>query len=152
MSALLERRSGPSQLHEDRAAAMSTMATLAGFTSPMTGLPDGSIPDVLQLRPTDGALFLGDAKATETPGNRETLDRLGRYADFLANWVSTGSAAVLALVVEARDDYGWLRVLRDLGLRLPEGGRVDGRVDLLDLDTAVVWQIFHGRSPNQTAR
>ena len=118
------------------------MATLAGFAVPMTALPDGSIPDVLQLRRADGGLFIGDAKATETPGNSETLERLTRYSDFLTWWVGTRHAAVFALIVEEHDAYGWLRVLRDLCIDAADGQRVRGRVDLLDFDTAVVWHYF----------
>lgn len=145
MTALIEHRSGhPSQIHEDRAAVLSTIATLADFTTTMRGLPDGSIPDVLQLRPNDGVIFVGDAKATETPGNRETFERLCHYADFIAGWVSAGDSAVLALAVQVPDAYGWLRVVRDLGLRVTPGEPVNGRVDLLDMDTAIVWQSYSG--------
>lgn len=142
MSAVLERAGGPSLLHEDRVAALSAMATLARFDLPMTALPDGSIPDVLQLRRSDGGLFIGDAKASETPGNSATFGRLTHYSDFLAGWVGTRHVAVLALIVEAHDAYNWLRVLRDLCIKAADGQRVSGRVDLLDFDTAVVWHYF----------
>lgn len=149
MTSVLERRGGPSALHEHRAATLSTVATLTGHTDLLAALIDGSRPDVLQLRPTDGSLFLGDAKATETPGNAETFARLSRYADFLCVWIGTGSPVVLALIVPDGDAYGWLRILRDLCVRPSGGVRVEGRVDLIEIGTALVWQSFDGRSTSQ---
>jgi len=136
---------GPSALHEYRVAALSTMATLAGYTASFGCLPDGTRPDVLQLHPRGGGVFIGDAKATETPGNVETFDRLERYADFLAGWVASGGNGVLALVVADVDAYGWLSTLRDLCVRPSGGTRVEGRMDRLESGTAVVWQSFVGR-------
>ena len=149
VSAILAQGGGPSPVHEERAAILSAMASLTGFVHPMTGLPDGSIPDVLQLRSSDGGLFIGDAKATETAGNRETFRRLSSYADFLARWVSAGGDGVFALAVDARSANGWLQLLRDICLRPARGVRVAGRLDMIDVDTAVVWQGFAGRRTTQ---
>jgi hypothetical protein len=142
VSTLLGHSGGPSLIHEDRVTVLSAMASLTGFVHAMSGLPDGSVPDVLQLRPTDGGLFIGDAKSTETAGNSETFRRLSGYTDFLAEWVSAGGDGVFALAVDARSAIGWLHLLRDLCLRPAGGVRVDGRLDLIDVDTAVVWQRF----------
>jgi hypothetical protein len=145
LTGLLERRGRPSTLHEYRAATLSTMASLAGHTEHVSALLDGSRPDVVQLRRADCSLFIGDAKATETPGNTETFERLSRYADFLASWVGAGGSGVLALIVADVDAYGWLRVLRDLCLRPAGGVRVEGRLDLVEIGTAVAWQSLTGR-------
>lgn len=146
MTVLLERAGGPSELHEYRTATLSTMAVLCGYHYSLDALPDGGRPDVLRLRPTDGSLFIGDAKATETPGNVETFHRLSRYADFLAGWVSNEGVGVLALVVADGDAFGWLQVLRKLAL-LPSGGvSVTGHLDLIETGTVVIWQPFVGRA------
>lgn len=147
MTGLLQRHGGPSALHEYRAATLATIATLTGHVQLVGALPDGSIPDVLRLRTTDGSLFVGDAKATETPGNAATLDRLDRYARALAGWVRGDGSGVLALAVADADAFSWLRVLRDLALRPSGGLRVRGHVDLLEVGTAVVWQSFRNPRP-----
>lgn len=138
------RPGGPSAIHEYRTATLSTMATLAGYSTTMGGLPDGTRPDVLQLRPDGRGVFVGDAKATETPGNLETFARLDHYAAFLAGWVASGGCGVLALAVPEVDAYGWLSRLRDLCLRASGGLRVEGRVDRLEVHTVVVWHAFAG--------
>ncbi|MGO9155893.1 hypothetical protein [Mycobacterium sp.] len=142
MTTVVDRRGGPSDLHEYRAATLATMATLTGHTHALSVLPDGSRPDVLQLRPSDDSLFVGDAKATETPGNIDTFARLSRYAAFLAEWVRQGGSGVLALVVSDREAFDWLRVLRDLAIVPSRGIRVRGHVDPIEVGTAVVWQSF----------
>ena len=134
----------PSQLHESRAHTLAAMARLTGHVVEIEALPDGGRPDVLFVRPGDRSVFIGDAKATETPGNTETVLRLSRYARFLARYVDAGGPGVMALVVAAHDRYGWLRVLRDVCVPLSHDHQVRGRVDVLDLDSAVVWQWFGG--------
>jgi hypothetical protein len=125
---------------------LRTLAVLSGFERGPEVLIGGWRPDVLQLRSQDGALFMGDAKATETPGNSETYERLRHYADFLSGWVESGRTGVLALIVDVTDSYGWLRVLRALSFG-PSGGQpVRGRVDQIDDATAVIWENFVGRS------
>ncbi len=144
MTALLTRRGGPSQLHEARVETLATLATLTGFENGPDVLPGGARPDVLLLRARDGVVFIGDAKATETPGNAETYERLGRYANFLTTWVERGLSGILALAVNVADADGWLWVLRDLSLGPSGGRRVPGHVDLIDVETAVIWQSFVG--------
>jgi hypothetical protein len=144
MTVLAPRRGGPSQLHEARVETLVTLATLSGFESGPDVLPAGSRPDVLLLRAGDRAIFLGDAKATETPGNRETYERLAGYTDFLASWIGIGRPGVLALAVDSGDAYRWLRTLRDLCLHPSGGCRVAGQVDVIDPATAVIWQGFGG--------
>ncbi|MEU1958464.1 hypothetical protein [Nocardia sp. NPDC019304] len=118
------------------------MATLIGFDEGPDVLPGGTRPDVLRLRTADGALFVADAKATETPGNTETYLRLNHYAEFLTAVIEKGCACVLALAVDVGDAYGWLRVLRGLSFGPSGGKRVTGHLDQIDADTAVIWQSF----------
>jgi hypothetical protein len=145
MTVLTPRRGGPSQLHEARVETLTTLATLSGFEFGPDVLPAGARPDVLLLRARDGAIFVGDAKATETPGNKETYERLMGYAEFLATWICLGQPGVMALAVDAADADRWLRTLRDLCLSPSDGCRVPGRVDFIDAATAVIWQGFVGR-------
>jgi hypothetical protein len=135
---LVPHRGGPSELHEDRKATLGTLAILTGHVQIVGSLPGGLLPDVLRLRPSDGSLFVGDAKATETPGNSATFGRLEQYARALERWVDCHGGGVLALVVAAVDAYRWLGVLSDLGT--PGGPRARPHVDLLDTGTAVVWE------------
>lgn len=151
MTRLLERHGGPSALHECRAATLVTIAALTGHVLPLDALPDGSIPDALRLRPTDGSLFVGDAKATETPGNAATLGRLDRYARALARWARARGPGVLALAVTDSDADGWMQALRDLCQPPPRGIQVDGHVDHLETGTAVVWQSYAWTSTSPPA-
>ncbi|WP_142256591.1 hypothetical protein [Mycobacterium colombiense] len=121
------------------------MAMLSGYTTAIATLPDRSRPDVLQLRPTDRSLFIGDAKATETPGNKETFCRLGRYATFLEDWIGAGGSGIIALAVAGIDAFDWLRVLRDLCLQPAGGNRVQGRIYRVDIATTVVSHLFTGK-------
>lgn len=134
-------RGGPSATHEDRASTLAAMATLAQYAICIDALPDGSRPDVLQVRSRDYSIFVGDAKATETPGNVETALRLARYTNFLARYRSAGGSGVMALAVSPVDRYDWLRVLRDVCRSLADG-RIAGNVDVIDDGCAIVWQAF----------
>lgn len=145
MTEPLTRIGKPTELHERRAATLSTMAMLCGYTTTLTTLPDGSRPDVLQLRATDGALFVGDAKATEKPGNTETYNRLSHYTAFLGGWAQTGESGLMALAVDPIDAYGWLRVLRDLCVSLSGRIPVRGQLDRVDEVTTVVWHVSIGQ-------
>jgi hypothetical protein len=137
----------PGEVHERRADTLATMARLSGYTVDIDVLPDGGRPDVLLVRPADQSLFVGDAKATETAGNADTTRRLSRYTTFAARYVAAGGSAVVALVVPARDRNKWLRVLCDVCAPIGSGRRIDGRVDLLDAETAVIWQWFDRGGP-----
>ncbi len=87
--------------HEERLLTLSTLANLAGFSKRLSRLPDGRIPDVLQIDFEGRSLFIGDAKDTETPGNAETSVRLIAYLRWLKLHVSRkqNSLAVFALCV-----------------------------------------------------
>ena len=87
--------------HEERTLTLSTLASLAGFNKRLTRLPDGRIPDVLQIDLEGKALFIGDAKDTETPGNAETSVRLMAYLRWMKLHVSRkkNTLAVFALCV-----------------------------------------------------
>lgn len=136
-------RGGPSDLHEARVEMIGTLATLCGYEEGPDALPDGTRPDVLRVRQQDRSLFLGDAKATETAGNRETFERLSHYALVLGEWTRRGYDGVLALAVDADAAWGWLRTLRALVSSCSDLP-ASTRVDFLDERTAVVWHYAAG--------
>lgn len=74
--------SAPTAAHERRLATLETLAVLAGYAEPAE-LP-GVLPDVLLAR--GGSLFLGEAKATETPDSVAARERLARYVRQLHRW------------------------------------------------------------------
>lgn len=100
--------------HEARALTLSTLANLAGFSKRLARLPDGRIPDVLQIDIEGRSLFIGDAKDTETPGNAETSARLIAYLRWMKLHVSRkqNSLAVFALCVgNAGHVRAWMGLL-----------------------------------------
>lgn len=144
MTLVPERRGVPSALHEERAGKLTTMAILAGHTVKIDSLPDGTRPDVLQVRPMDASLFVGDAKATETPGNAETLFRLSRYASFLGRYIAAGGSGAMALIVAEEDRFGWVRLLRELTATVVGGVAMRAHVDVVERGTAIVWEAVQG--------
>lgn len=88
----------PSVAHEQRVAELGTLAALAGFTS-MTTMPWRIRPDVVRTCPATAALFLGDAKETERPGNAATYGRLRWYALAAAATSRPGRRITVALAV-----------------------------------------------------
>ena len=87
--------------HEKRVAILGALANLTGCKQRVSRLPDGRIPDVLQINSESNALFVGDAKHTETPGNVETRLRLLGYLHWIALHSSRdrSSQAFFALAV-----------------------------------------------------
>lgn len=132
--------SRPSDAHERRAAALATLAALAGCRQGLrSALPDGCRPDVLRYSSAKRLLFIGDAKATETPGCRATRARLRRYLRWLRAHASAGGIGVFALCFGREDDAdGWLRAVARLA-------RLEGlALHALDLDPLApdVWLVW----------
>ncbi len=87
----------PSRTHESRVRDLETLAALAGYTEP-AALAWRLRPDVVRACPRNGALFLGDAKDTETPGCMATRARLRWYC---VGAISCSRPTVLALAVSS---------------------------------------------------
>lgn len=81
--------SAPSVLHDHRVDVLGDLADLAGYTVAVD-LYDGLRPDLCRLHHSARALLIGDAKATEHPGDAATRARLNRYVHGAANWLSLG--------------------------------------------------------------
>ena len=72
----------PGLMHEHRRETLTHIAILAGFRASLP-LPDGTVPDICQIDLSTGALFIGDAKDSESPRDAGALRRLERYLYWL---------------------------------------------------------------------
>jgi len=104
--------SAPSHEHEERRALLDSIAILAGFTMPLSsGLPDGARPDVLRCAPAHRALFMGEAKHSESAGNTNAFLRLARYS----SWLLACDLVVLAVCARTpREARQWSEAVRRL--------------------------------------
>lgn len=103
--------SAPSQAHEERVELLRTIAALAGFGCDIV-VGDAVIPDVARVSLSSRALFLGDAKATETSGCNATSERLVRYVRAVdANIGSRRSILFVIAHGDLSDQHGWAKAL-----------------------------------------
>lgn len=96
--------------HDQRVSVLSTIASLSGCTKRLKRLPDGHIPDVLQIDTVSNMLFIGDAKHTETPGNLDTRLRLLPYLRWIVLHVNRAKDAVAVFALcfgTARHRSAW---------------------------------------------
>jgi len=101
----------PSLVHEQNVDLLDSLAILSGH-SMFLDFGHDSIPDVVRLDIRNGRVFVGDGKATETPGCSATELRLGRYASAVARWAKLGFTVRLAICHNRHwDSGGWLAVL-----------------------------------------
>jgi hypothetical protein len=85
------RNRSPSAEHEYRRGVLDALAILTGHTAELvSGLPDGTRPDVARLDVKGMRVFLGEAKATETARCQATLARALKYVRWLAGGVRAG--------------------------------------------------------------
>lgn len=135
------RQGNPSPAHEERRRCLDAMAILSGHTYELPRLPDSRRPDVVRWDPEHDRLFIGDAKASETPGSAETVSRLQAYARWVATHVSQrGEIATFSVLflhgTEARD---WAKTVE---LVLAEAGvDVSAEVRRLSLGFTLVWAL-----------
>lgn len=130
--------SAPTVVHEERARALGSLADLAGFGDELAW--EASVrPDVLRFSIRHRALFVGDAKATETAGTTGTLDRLGRYVHAAAPVLYSGSGMWLVVAHGCPDQAAaWADTLRRvLRSRHLPASRLAAQV--LDADLALAW-------------
>lgn len=126
-----------------RAGSLATMAALAGFDIAVAALPDGARPDVLRARASDAAVFIGDAKATETPANTDTRQRLLRYMKFADTYVRAGGTVLFALAVpDSAHGPFWDFLLTDVTDIVRTGGVRAGRDTIDSLFCVVVWRLL----------
>lgn len=132
--------------HERKVEFLDALAVLTGCEEAMGGaLPDGSRPDVLRLDSRRRILFVGDAKHSESPGDRETQTRLLGYARWLSAHIRNGGAGVFAICFTRESDTAaWIQVVGMLG---HEAGLpcAKCRVERFEPRLAVVWSGFGPR-------
>lgn len=132
--------------HERRVEFLDTLAVLLGCEGTLGGtLPDGRRPDVLRIDPRRRVLFIGDAKHSETPGNRETQARLLRYLRWLLSHVENGGLGVFAVCFGKDPDIGrWTDTLTvlssEVGLEQTRRG-----TEWFEPGLTVVWAEFGSR-------
>ena len=100
----------PSPEHEFRLHELETLFLLAGIQRPVYW-PGWIRPDVCHASRSRRVLAVGDAKATEVPGDTDTLRRLRRYAQQADQWKVSGWNVVLALATPPDIDGSWLATL-----------------------------------------
>jgi hypothetical protein len=105
--------SRPGPVHEGRVRTLEALATLAGFLTAVPHLPDGRTPDVVRISTSRRGLFLGEAKASEGPGDREALARLARYVIWWEQADRKGPA-LLVVCCDQLDRERWASVLSAL--------------------------------------
>lgn len=127
--------------HERRVRSLDALATLIGCRETLGPcLPDGLRPDVLRIDSRRGALFIGDAKDTESPGNRATQARLQTYLRWLAAHAASGRGSGIFAIGFGRgaDAPGWVETATLLG-REARLRYVAQGVDRFDADLLVAW-------------
>lgn len=129
----------PSTEHENYVEILNDVAMMMGFSASLAVLPDGTRPDVLRFNFATNGVFLGDAKATESPNCIATRLRYQCYVD----WLSASRAAMNASVCgicfgECGTAPGWKGLLVDT---LITGGLTVARLELyrIDFPVGLVW-------------
>ena len=130
--------------HNSKALFLDALAILVGCRDSLGGvLPDGKRPDVLRIDLDREILFMGDAKNTESPGNKETLVRLSRYLRWLALHVTKKNRIGIFAICFAKraDAIKWenamLMLAREINLICAKFGR-----NTFGLKLNVTWFIF----------
>ncbi len=107
----------PQAAHKSRVAFLETLADLTGCDLALGGaLPDGTRPDVLRVDSRRRVVFIGDAKHSESPGNKETQARLLGYLRWILPHVGSGGVGVFAVCFGRESDTdAWIGTLAMLG-------------------------------------
>lgn len=100
----------PSATHEMRREELATAFHLAGLTR-QAYLQWWFRPDVSLASPSARVLGVGDAKATEHPGDAATLRRLVGYVRASRGWRRAGWDIHMCLAVRPDESTRWLEVL-----------------------------------------
>ncbi len=134
--------SAPSQAHEDRVDTLRSVASLAGFHCDVT-VGDALVPDLARMSTASRALFVGDAKATESSGCSATNARLQRY--LRAADANIGRYRAILLVIahgDIDDRCGWEQALgRALASSVQLPIHAHGS-QLIDDGCVLTWAVF----------
>jgi hypothetical protein len=136
--------------HNSMALFLDALAILVGCRDSIGGvLPDGKRPDVLRIDLDREILFMGDAKNTESTGNKETLVRLLSYLRWLASHIAKSDRIGIFAIcfVERADSTKWenavLMLAREIDLMCTEFG-----TNTFGLGLNVAWFIFRANVDN----
>jgi hypothetical protein len=113
------------------------LALLAGFTA-SGEMPWRLRPDLVMTCPATGALFLGDAKETETAGNLATFRRLHWYAVAAAAVSRPGRRVVFALAVPGTRESTSFQDLLDAALAATLRGETATTTEIGDMAVIAV--------------
>lgn len=132
--------------HEHYVDILNDVAIMMGFSASLEILPDGTRPDVLRFNVATNGVFLGDAKATESPNCVATRLRYQHYVDWLAASRAAMSSSICGICFGECDNApGWKGLLADT---LITRGLIVARLELcrIDFPVGLVWaQIRRGR-------
>lgn len=127
----------PSPLHEMRREMLGGAAALAGFYT-VVPLAANEYPDVVRLHSQRPALFVGDAKATESPTCEATRGRLCRYFRTTRGLLAAGFEVTVAIGHATTDGNAWAVMLtnaaRDAGCRVGPASIVE-----IDATNGLTW-------------
>jgi len=101
--------------HQEKVCVLETVSDLIGCTRTFS-LGDGLIPDVIRLNDSQTLLFIGDAKETEHPNNKDTKTRLYNYLLWLRAFVSKQhKQGVFVICFKNKiDQEEWLSCIKNL--------------------------------------
>lgn len=98
----------PSPEHEARVAVLDDLAMMMDFTMKFEMLPDSSRPDICRFNPFTNGIFIGEAKASESPKCLATELRYRNYLNWLAASRAVISSSVCAICFgNAKEASGW---------------------------------------------
>lgn len=133
------KRQHPSPAHESRVELLRSLGVFLGYRkTPAPALPDGSEPDLFQFDPDRHRLLLGDAEATETPGNGATRLRLHHYVMWARRHASNGDVTLLLCTGAGRHAKAWLKLLLMLAHEENLTFYSHG-IDKLDVGATLIW-------------
>lgn len=104
-------------VHEQRVEFLDSLSVLLGYhLSPGHCFPDRRRPDVLKIDRTGKAIFVGDAKNTESPGFSATKMRLARYLRWISTFCSGRDARGIFCLCfgETGQSFAWEKTIEEL--------------------------------------
>lgn len=127
----------PSPLHESRVTLLGGLADLAGFVIP-SRIDANLTPDLVRIHQRHPRLFVADAKATESSGNRETKARFLLYLKAIQPWLNCGFTVQVAICTDPDPFGSWLKTLRAMA---QFSGLVSSAANtyLVDEETQIAW-------------
>lgn len=136
------QRGRPSACHEYLRSVLDGIAILSGFTDNLqAGFPDGRRPDVLRLDSPSNALFVGDAKASESPDCCATATRLLDYFVRSKPFVAGGRTLMFAICCRrGAHSEEWRQLLVTLCLEVGLAPTHSGH-DRLDEEVNLAWVV-----------